>query len=218
MRIDVSVAYLIGAIIGDGTIAGSKRRYNPLVGDYRISIEGVNKEYLEQGFYPVAYALFSPKSKVRRVTDKRGHRLPRWSFQFSDKKFHYFLANELGLGSGKKAHRVKIPDVIMGSEDDILRHFIAGLFDTDGGLRGKSIGQSTASKQLNNDVVEILRKFGFTVSEEKWINRKYLREYYGWKIRKSEVERFLNVFPLRNDYKIKQIQERVLRGCQSLVK
>jgi hypothetical protein len=43
---------------------------------------------------------------------------------------------------------------------------------------------------------------------EKWFNKKYSRYYYGIRLRKNEIDKFLNILPLRNEEKKKRINTR----------
>ncbi len=84
-----------------------------------------------------------------------------------------------------------------------------GIFDSDGGLRGNSIEQSTASLKLRNEVSLLLKQYGFSVIISEWINKKYNRKYYDWKIRRLEsIRGFVLKIPLRNVEKLNRIKER----------
>jgi len=90
--------------------------------------------------------------------------------------------------------------------------YLAGIFDTDGGFRGNCIGFTTASKKLNQDTSTLLNELSIKHISEKWKNNKYNRVYYGIKINKTEIGKFLNTLPLQNKEKLIRICKRFHAG------
>ena len=89
----------------------------------------------------------------------------------------------------------------------IKKQFLAGYFDTDGGFRGNSLGFTTASMNLWGGVSELLNEFSIKHTKEKWINKTYNRPFYGIKMGKGEIDKFLKELPLQN-------KEKLVRICQ----
>ena len=55
-----------------------------------------------------------------------------------------------------------------------------------------------------NDVSKILSTINITHRKEKWLNRKYDRNYYGIHIQKKDSDRFLKYLPLKDQNKLKR--------------
>lgn len=47
---------------------------------------------------------------------------------------------------------------------------------------------------------------------DKWINKRYKKEYYGIKISKKEIDKFLNELPFQNKEKLGRIYRRFYEG------
>ncbi len=145
---------------------------------------------------------------IPRPTKIRGNRKERWCFQFRNKSFYFFLTGYLGIIAGSKSSFVRMPLKIKNANIRLKKYFLAGLFDTDGGFRGNSLGFTTASKDLNKDVHDLLDELLIRHSLDKWENKKYGKFYYGIRIAKSEIDNFLNKVPIQNKEKLKRIRSR----------
>ncbi|MFH0714104.1 MAG: LAGLIDADG family homing endonuclease [Candidatus Micrarchaeota archaeon] len=212
--LDADTTYLVGAIIGDGSIGNTKRTLPPLDEiDPRIIIEMGNYDFLEGVIAPLVDKLLQRKRtfKVRERKGRQGKLNSTWVVEFRSKYFHKFLTENLQIPAGKKANSVSISQIIeLTKENNNARlHLLAGIFDTDGGLRGKSIGHSTASKKLRDEVVSLLKDLGFSIIVSEWLNKKYNKKYYEWKIgRHSLIQSFIEKIPLRNKEKLNAIKNR----------
>ena len=206
-------AYLTGVIIGDGHISGSCKSQNDRSKDYRIVID-VTDEHYAKFIFRLIKSIVLTKSVLRRPKT-RGNRKQSFYLQIRNKSLFYFLTAFMGIPAGAKSSVVSVPPQIKTSTLTIKKHFLAGLFDTDGGLRQGTIGFCTASPRLNQDVSDLLRELSITHSLDKWRNKQYNRVYYGIRIRKSEIDTFLNMLPLQNAEKLIRISHRFMRGCRS---
>ena len=160
-------------------------------------------------------SIISTKSKPK-IPVKRGNRKERLYFQFRNKSFYYFLTKQLDIKPGNKSSSVSVPIKIKKSSRDIKKYFLAGLFDTDGGFRSHSIGYTTASKKLNQEVGFLLTELSIKHKKESWNNKKYNKKYYGLRLAKSEINTFLKEIPLQNKEKLIRIRTRFkMRGCRS---
>jgi intein/homing endonuclease len=198
-------SYIAGVIIGDGHISNSSKSKTDMSKDYKIVIDISDKEYLHL-ICEMIKSVISTKSELKSPK-KRGNRKERLYFQFRNKSFFYFLVS-LGIPAGAKSAIVEIPASIKNSSEEIKKHFLAGLFDTDGGFRGETLGFTTASKNLSKDTGEMLNEFLIKHSSERWKNKKYNRYYYGIKIHRTEIDKFLKTFPFRNKEKLIRIFNR----------
>jgi intein/homing endonuclease len=201
LPINNKTAYIAGVIIGDGNISNSKKSKTDHSKDYRITIEMIDKEFLET-FSKLIKSLITTKSKVKcRLRDTKDK--PHYSFQFRNKSFYYFLVNDLEIPAGKKSNIVQIPHKLLSSMK-LQKHFLAGLFDTDGGIRSNTLGFTSASQQLMKDTSKILSTFRIKHNLESWLNKKYSTYYYGLRISLKDTDRFLNEFPIKNKNKLKK--------------
>tara|TARA_Y100000310_G_C20392901_1_gene673653 strand:+ start:51 stop:728 length:678 start_codon:yes stop_codon:yes gene_type:complete len=211
-KLDRNMAYLIGALVGDGHISNSRKSKSDRSKDYRISIEISDLDYLEKILFPLFCSLVLTKSVPKRR--KRKGKKDSSCFLLRNKQLYLFLTSEIGMIAGKKEGLV-IPEKIASSNSVIKREFISGLFDTDGGFRGKSLGFTMKSQILRDEVVGIIRSEGIKVFPDSWISRYNGLEYYGLRISKYDIVNFLNRFPLRNPEKLMKINYRFFNSCGS---
>ena len=128
--------------------------------------------------------------------------------EIRNKKLYLFLTENLKTHKGPKTRDVKIPKIMRNWPNSLKSEFIAGYFDTDGGFRGNTIGFSTKTKDFQEYTIQILREKGIISSKEKWLNKKYNEYYYGIRIKKDNIDKFLNTFRLRNSKKLESINAR----------
>ena len=211
-KIDITprTAYLAGVIIGDGNLSSSVKSKTDLSKDYRMYIDISDREYL-------IYLSRLIKSIIKTKTNpkqpsKRGNRIPRLYLQIRNKDLFYFFYKEMEIPRGKKSSIVFVPSKINNSSKEIKRSFLAGYFDTDGGFRGHTLGFTTASKKLQQGLSKLLSEFKITHSIEEWINKKYDKEFYGIRISKKKMDKFLKTFPLQNKEKLIRIYKKFYAG------
>jgi hypothetical protein len=69
---------------------------------------------------------------------------------------------------------------------------------------------------LNGDTAYLAGALDIKHSLEKWFNKKYSKTYYGIRLKKNEIDNFLNILPLRNFEKLERISCRFfMREYQS---
>ena len=195
-------AYLAGVIVGDGHISRATKSKQDKSPDYKITIEVVDSDFLS-----VVASLIKEVINTKSVVKKTKPRIGKqqgYYFQFRNKSFYHFLTHDLSIPAGKKCFSVEIPTKILSSPE-LQRHFLAGLFDTDGGIRGKTIGFTSASKKLISDTSKILSDLNILHHTESWKNKRYNTDYYGIRIKAKDNDKFLNGLPLRNNEKLKKV-------------
>ena len=193
INLNEKTAYLAGLIIGDGNISNSTKSKQNKSPDYRITIELIDKEYL---LYVASLikSIIKTKSKVVKRKKKKGKQ-EIYYFQFRNKSFYYFLTRDLIIPAGNKCSTVIVPEKIFSSIS-LQSFFLGGLFEADGGIRGKTIGYTSSSNQLINGISRILKNLKIIHNKECWKNNKYNRQYYGLKISKKSTDKFLNEVPI----------------------
>lgn len=185
-------AYLAGAIIGDGHILAGTKSKEDRAFNYRISLELGDEEYANN-LLILFKRLIGTKASVKTVV--RQGRNPTYSLMICNKILYHFYAYDLLIPTGKKSSIVTVPAAVKTGSKLIKAAFLAGLFDTDGGTRGKTIGWTSASYYLMRHVQELLLDFGITATFEHWKNRRYNRLYFGLKIHRKHIDTFINEIP-----------------------
>jgi hypothetical protein len=195
-KLDNNIIYLAGAIAGDGHLKGGvKRKGKDNSKDYGIFIHSNNKEYLEN-ILKLIKEKIDTKTKISK--GKRAHYI-----SIRNKSLHTFFNKKLEIPLGKKSDKITIPSKLTNSQ---INYFLAGYFDTDGGIRGHSIGYCSASKQIITEINQYLNSIGIENTIDSWVNKKYQKEYYGIRVKKSSVNTFLKTIPLKNIRKLEKIR------------
>ncbi len=194
-KLDNDLIYLAGVIAGDGHLKGGvKWKDKDNSPDYGIFIHSNNKKYLE-------LILKLIKEKVNTKTSiKQGKRA--YYISIRNKKLYTFFNKEFKIPLGKKSDKIIIPKNLTKEQ---TKYFLGGLFDTDGGIRRNSIGYCSASKQIITEINQYLNSIKIENTIDSWINKKYQKEYYGIRIKKSSVNNFLKTIPLKNIKKLEKI-------------
>ena len=211
-----NLAYLVGVIYGDGYIKNGTKSKKDKSPDYKISIELTDIKYLKEIIFPLFKKFTQTSSKVR--TRKRKNKKESGILEIRNKKFYKLLTEKIKTHKGPKTKKIKIPKTIKNWPSSLQQEFIAGYFDTDGGFRGKTIGFTTKTKDFHIFTLETLMKNNINATKEKWINKKNKKEYFGIKIKKNNIDKFLNVFKLRNSKKLASIQAKFLCAGAGVVK
>lgn len=168
------MACFIAAIIGDGHLRKHK---------LQIVLVGFNKNLINN-FKILSQKLFGRDFNVVHWME-RGKERYRLTM---DSKAIYLLLNEVfEVQSGKKSNIVGIPVQIKNSSLSVKCAFVIGLIVTEGGRRRRGFGMSTSSKKLWFDLIEIFQDIGIKISKDKWIYKKYNKEYYGISFLKSRL-------------------------------
>ncbi len=141
--------YVLGAILGDGTLRDSS-----------VSIVSFDKEVTNYiaSHLPSGDTIYCQDSKKgrwiikskRRKTDAKGHLLPSATMQ---------ILSDLGL-TGKLSHEKNVPiDYIYNSAKNRWL-LLSGLLDTDGFADANGIEYSTTSQNLRDTVIFLVRSLG----------------------------------------------------------
>jgi DNA mismatch repair protein MutS len=138
------LAYLLGLLIGDGTLKYQKA--------YRFS---TGDNFLASEFIRINQDLFNYQVSIKK--DQKDLYVTSWYLRD-------FL-KYLGL-KYQRAHEKEIPECVLKSPKSIVKSFFQGLFDTDGtaGNRYGNVTLSTTSKKLASHVHIILLNWGITSS------------------------------------------------------
>jgi len=203
IELNPETAYLAGVIVGDGHISNKTKSKSDQSKDYRIAIELNDLTFIKL-IEKIIKDIIITKSTTKKRPKIKGNRQQLYYFQFRNKSFHHFLTTTLGIKSGKKSAEVVVPKKIMQSLN-LQKSFLAGLFDTDGGIRGNTIGFTSASFSLIEEIHGILENIDIKNSKESWINKKNNQAYFGIKLHSKSIDRFLNELPFQNKEKLNKV-------------
>ncbi|MAG78930.1 hypothetical protein CMI40_00965 [Candidatus Pacearchaeota archaeon] len=168
LLIDEELAFFVAAIIGDGHLRKNK---------LQISIEISNKKLLES-IKKMCKKLFNRKFNIHKIKKREGKK-QTYNLIIDSKAIYNLLNIVFKIKKGKKSNIVKVPKIILKSNKSIKASFLIGIMMTEGGKRRRGIGLSTSSKQLWKDLIKIFSDIGIKVLKDKWIYKKYKKEYYG---------------------------------------
>ena len=158
----MNVFELIGIIIGDGSIW-----YYPDKKAYALEISG-NAEEEQEYFIEISKFLeqiTGKKAKIKVKTESNAKTLKLYLYS---KEFVEYLINDLKITNKNKTFTAKIDEKFLDWE--FSKHVLRGLFDTDGSLYFSKIKGiynyprleiKTSSKELAEQIIEILSKNGF---------------------------------------------------------
>lgn len=177
LNINEELACFVAAIIGDGHLKKSK---------FQTTIECSNKGILES-LRSICIKIFRREFNIspRRIIQKG--RKDRFCLRIDSKAIHNFLQYVFEIPAGKKSDIVKVPKHIKKANKSIKSAFLIGIMITDGGKRRRGFGLSTASKQLWEDLVILFNDIGIKVKTDKWVHKKYKKDYYGLFFKKERL-------------------------------
>lgn len=203
LNFDEDMAYIIGAILGDGYISNSTKSKTDLSKDYRIALETMDFSFVDT-FYQKVTKFISTKTTIK-VRAAKQNKVKTYYFQLRNKELYIYLTQTLNLPKGAKSTNLRVPQFIIFANKNLQKCFIAGLFDSDGGIRGRNIGFTMKNKDFMLDIQELLFKIDITSSKDSWWNKKYQRNYYGLRLNKENTIKFLNIISISNTEKLKRV-------------
>ena len=134
---------LLGYLVGDGHVSRVKRHFGLTTGDHDQAM----------AFADLAHQLFGLMSRVRLDGN-------RWRVLVHSETASDFLTEGCGLTWGPSARDKTIPNVILRSTEDVVRHFLRAYFDCDAYAGKQGIILSTASEKMSQQVQIVLLNFG----------------------------------------------------------
>ena len=172
------LAFLIGIILGDGHLTKNKKR---------IALEMSNSEivYSTKKLFEL---LFGIRLTIHQRQDKRPNRKLRYYFYVYNSMI-YHLFNKIGVPIGNKSRIISVPDLIKKSSEVVRKSFLLGVFCAEGGKRRwRYYGLSSSSREFRDDVVNLLKSIGIDVKKDKWLYKKYKKEYFGLYFEKESLK------------------------------
>lgn len=178
------LAYLFGAVLGDGTIQQKNVYYF-----------SEDEELLEEIERIVKGLGFEPRRNLHRI-GKNGKPFFRISCGAS-------RCREIFVGAGlvgDTGHKLlRVPDVIFKSPSECRFSFLQGIFDTDGTVSKLGNASScglcfcTSSQVFAQQCAMLCRSLGMMCRVSSDFNKTYNRTYYKVRIRASSVRQFVSL-------------------------
>ena len=192
------LAYLFGAVLGDGTIQKKNVYYfsedEELLSEIERIVKGLG---------------FEPRRNLHRI-GKNGKPFFRISCGASRCREIFVGAGLIG-DTGHKLLRV--PDVIFKSPSECRFSFLQGIFDTDGTVSKLGNASScglcfcTSSQVFAQQCAMLCRSLGMMCLVSSDFNKTYNRNYYKVRIRSSSVRQFVSLGGFRCVHKQNTLME-----------
>ncbi|MBI4043528.1 MAG: hypothetical protein HY393_01825 [Candidatus Diapherotrites archaeon] len=198
-NISEDMAYLIGAILGDGSLAGENSNDK---GNWGILTYFDNEGHMSI-FNQIVENEFSIKPKICRPKNKN-----HFVSYFCSKPLHWYLRSFFEMHNGYKASKIMIPKIILNSKNDKLQAAVLqGLFDTDGTITKRGYVQyASTSKRIIDQVSSLLNTRNIVHSKAVWLKaEKYLPLYSIAIRRKSSVINFAQRIGFRHPLKAEKL-------------
>ncbi|MCH7850801.1 MAG: hypothetical protein IH845_04120 [Nanoarchaeota archaeon] len=174
LTLSKDLSIFVSMIIGDGHLKKSKKQ---------ITIELSDKKLIEY-FKKICFKIFNREFNINPVKP-RPNKKQSWHIPIDSKAIYNLLNQVFEVPIGKKSHTVKVPKIIKSSKKEFKRAFLQGIMLTEGGKRRRGYGLSTASKTLWEDLQILFENIGIPIKNDKWLYKKYKKEYYGLVFKKD---------------------------------
>jgi len=181
LKMSENLIFLIAAIMGDGHLKKHKMQ---------ITFECTNKVLIEKLKY-IFKSTFKRNFNIYSVKARLG-RLPSFHMCIDSKSIYNFFKVVFQIPSGKKSDIVKVPKYVQISNKSIKTAFLIGILVTEGGKRRRGFGLSTASNDLWGGIIMLFANLHIPIFTDKWIYKKYNKEYYGISFKKKEILKIAN--------------------------
>lgn len=191
-NLDSDVAYMIGALVGDGC--------------YSVKSSGLrftNKD--SECIYYVNKGL--QKYKQRNL--KRCKNPIQWSaggVQIKQDFIQDFECNSYDQYSYKAT-----PNIIWSASPAAIAQYLSGLFDTDGCCTKSWVELSNKSEQLIDDCMQLLLMLGIISRKKRQYNKKHSKYYYKLIVSGPSLRLFQNLINFKISYK----QHRLNKICSA---
>lgn len=167
---NIYLLYLIGAIIGDGSLRHESGK--SYFESYFVSFEIGDKKVISliRKVFRRVFGLNQPIRLIRRKDGRRSYLL-----KYSNKLVYYFLQKFFSL-EPRKSKTVGISNTDHLSRPEKLS-LLLGLYHTDGSFCGGALRFYTSSKKLKNDLRKVLMSIGYASTVYTYQRKQYSPEY-----------------------------------------
>lgn len=177
------LAYLTGAILGDGCIDKKVVRYYSEDTELKSYIEYISKKY---SLYK-KYASDNELEVSRIYNAGKGKSGKDYERLIVGARKCVELMKSIGITDDNYHKIFRVPEIVNNSPIKVKFAFLQGLFDTDGYVSSQSKGciaihLATAHKTLGDDCVTLLRSIGIISRIRTEYSKQWNRDYYKVKI------------------------------------
>jgi stage V sporulation protein R len=142
-RLDPSLAAFLGYLVGDGHLSRVKRHLGLTTGDLSQALR----------FARLGRRLFRVNPTVKKDEG-------RWRVLFHSESLSDFLVETFGITEGPSARSKRIPALVLGSPEPVVRAFLRAYFDCDGHAGRWGVILSTSSDALAEQTQLLLLNYG----------------------------------------------------------
>lgn len=177
------IAYLTGAILGDGCIDRKVVRYYSEDTELKSYIEYISKKY---SLYK-KYASDNDHEASRTYNAGKGKSGKDYERLIVGSRKCVELMKAIGIADDNYHKIFRVPEIVNNSPIKVKFAFLQGLFDTDGYVSSQSKGciaihLATAHKTLGDDCVTLLRSIGIISRITTEYSKQWNRNYHKVKI------------------------------------
>ena len=195
-QINTKLAYILGAMLGDGHLGNSRNHGGEVV------FSDLDRESVCNEFKAAIKEVFGVEMKKEKSKGIIAY----------NSALSSVLAS-FGIPQGNKAKHIRVPKFLFFCNNELVAGFIKGIFDTDGNASNYGVSISSASEKFIQDLKWLFLKMGILGSIEKRINKgiingRYLKESEIFTFRvtgRANLKKFLEVNP--NMEKCKKLVE-----------
>ncbi len=194
LEMDNDFAYFLGVLAGDGYISKPKPHQRSW-----WTIQMCEDDYLFQTrvYSPIVEKLFGYKPLIG-INARKDGRINVFS-RIDSFVIATYLISVIGLRNGYKTDIVSIPQIIIRSDNKLLRNaFVSGLFDTDGTVSEGRVRFSSVSKRLVEQVREVLIQNGIHSYVQSWVKNEKSKELYTIRVSTKDLKKFDELIGFRN--------------------
>lgn len=206
IELNKELCEFIGALIGDGFIGKYGRTHIvELIGNNTL-----DNQYLHYHKHNIEKMFEGVKGNLYELPTRHSLRV-----RFYSKQFYEFLIREFDFPTGVKCYSIKIPEIIITSDEKLIFATIRGIFDTDGCVffdRRKAYKKSyprvtmcTASQSLFFQLKEFLSRYFSLYAVPKsseLFSVKYEITIYG----KKQLEKWMSLIGFSNERHLSKIR------------
>lgn len=158
-------ALFLGLLWGDSWV--TSRRNSLRYGHWRIGLVE-DDEIIISTYDSLVRKIFSVKPNVHP-------RVGKYEIYLNSRVIYEILTRTFGFPDGKKVGRLRMPEVVRGSEI-LIAAFLRGIFSTDGKFvvhKGyPRIGLDSATEEFLGDIELVLKRLGFKPRRSVWQRRR----------------------------------------------
>ena len=202
---------LLGYLIGDGYYNSGNRVSISCDIRYPDIVENVHKLFRGIGLRTFEAKKRNGYSEDNHITRPNGVDIVCSSRNLR-KIFEY-----LGF-TGRYGKVLEVPKIILNSPKSVIREFIRGLFEADGGVSVCGCYLSTKSEKLAKQVQILLLGFGIKSKVGQNLNKKYQRYYYSVILNRESSDVFYKEIGFISDIKSNKLKDIVNKDHSNVFK